>query len=65
MGKSRHRKDQKKKSAIRSKEIAAKRYQVQKLVKELEDEFTKLQAHTEPATESFYQPPLLTLTPTK
>jgi len=65
MPKSRHRKDQKKKAAIRTKEIAARRYQVQKLVKELENEFAKLDAHTEPATESFYQPPLLTLTQTK
>lgn len=65
MGKSKHRPQQKKKAAARTKEIAARRYQVQKLVKELEDEFTKLQAHTEPATESFYLPPLLTLTPTK
>ena len=65
MPKSRHRKDQKKKAAVRTKEIAARRYQVQKLVKELEDEFTKLQDHTEPASPSFYQPPLLTLTQTK
>jgi len=65
MGKSRHRPQQKKKAAARTQQMIAKRKQVAKLVAELEEEFTKLNAHTEPAIESFYQPPLLSLTPTK
>lgn len=65
MGNSRHRKDQKKKSAARTKQILEKRKYVNKLVQELEAEFTKLQAPQESVAESFYQPPLLTLTPTK
>ena len=65
MGKSRHRPGQKKKAAARTQQMIAKRKQVTKLVAELEEEFAKLHAHTEPATESFYQPPLLSLTPTK
>jgi hypothetical protein len=65
MGKSRHRPQQKKKAAARTQQMVAKRNLVTKLVSELEEEFAKLQAPTESVAESFYQPPLLTLTPTK
>jgi hypothetical protein len=65
MGKSRHRPQQKKKAAARTQQMIAKRKQVAKLVAELEEEFTKLQAPQGSAIESFYQPPLLSLTPTK
>ena len=65
MGKSRHRPQQKKKAAARTQQMVAKRNQVTKLVSELEAEFAKLQPPTELAAEPFYQPPLLTLTPTK
>ena len=65
MPKSRHRKNQKKKAAIRTKQMQEKRKYVQKLVAELETEFAKLQAPEASVAESFYQPPLLTLTPTK
>ena len=65
MPKSRHRKDHKKKSAARTKQMQEKRKYVNKLVAELETEFAKLQAPQESVAESFYQPPLLTLTPTK
>jgi hypothetical protein len=65
MGKSRHRPQQKKKAAARTQQMIAKRKQVAKLVAELEDEFAKLQAPQSSLAESFYQPPLLSLTPTK
>lgn len=65
MGKSRHRPGQKKKAAARTQQMVAKRRHVEKLVAELEEEFAKLQAPQSSATESFYQPPLLSLTPTK
>jgi hypothetical protein len=65
MGKSRHRPQQKKKAAARTQQMVAKRNQVTKLVSELEAEFAKLQAPQASAAEPFYQPPLLTLTPTK
>jgi hypothetical protein len=65
MAKSKNRKDQKKRSAARTKLIMEKRKHVQKLVAELETEFAKLQAPEVSVAEPFYQPPLLTLTPTK
>lgn len=62
MGKSKHRPGQKKKAAARKQQMVAKRNQVTKLVSELEAEFAKLQAPQVSVAESFYQPPLLTLT---
>lgn len=68
MPKSRHRKAQKKKAAVRTKQMQEKRKYVQKLVSELEAEFAKLAANPPQERQQIVPaspPPLLTLTPTK